>query len=126
MAGSRNDVSELMRAFDIFALPSLAEGISNTILEAMASGLPVVATDVGGNGELIEAGVTGLLVPKADPAALADTLARYVDDAALRAEHGRAGRLRVEQQFSLDRMVERYTRIYRLALEGGLKNKERS
>lgn len=126
MAGSRNDVPELMRAFDIFALPSLAEGISNTILEAMASGLPVVATDVGGNGELIEAGVTGQLVPKADPAALADALARYIDDAALRAEHGRAGRQRVEQQFSLDRMVERYTRIYRLALEGGLKNKERS
>ena len=61
--GERADVPDLMRAFDLFVLPSVGEGMSNTILEAMASGLPVVATRVGGNPELIEEDVTGTLVP---------------------------------------------------------------
>ncbi|WP_137938922.1 TIGR03088 family PEP-CTERM/XrtA system glycosyltransferase [Chitinivorax sp. B] len=120
LPGARHDVPELMRAFDIFVLPSLAEGISNTILEAMACGLPVVATDVGGNGELILHDQTGLLVPKADPAALADTLDRYVTDAVLRRAHGMAGRQRIEQEFSLTKMVERYSDIYLRALQGAL------
>jgi Glycosyltransferase len=71
LAGARSDVPEIMRALDIFALPSQAEGISNTILEAMASGLPVAATDVGGNAELVAAGETGALVPAQDPHAMA-------------------------------------------------------
>ncbi|MBB5018884.1 sugar transferase (PEP-CTERM/EpsH1 system associated) [Chitinivorax tropicus] len=120
LPGARHDVSDLMRAFDVFALPSLAEGISNTILEAMSCGLPVVATDVGGNAELIEHGHTGLLVPKADPAALAEALNRYVVDASLRRAHGLAGRLRIEREFSLTRMVEKYSDIYRRALQGAL------
>jgi sugar transferase (PEP-CTERM/EpsH1 system associated) len=112
LPGAREDVAGELRAFDLFALPSRAEGISNTILEAMASGLPIVATRVGGNPELVEEGRTGFLVPPADPVALADALARYAGDAALAAAHGAAGRERARAEFSLDRMIERYTALY--------------
>lgn len=112
LAGERDDVAEAMRAMDVFALPSRAEGISNTILEAMASGLPVVATDVGGNAELVVAGETGTLVPARDPGTLAEALAAYVTDPAKAAAHGRAGRERAELQFSLDGMVARYAELY--------------
>ena len=112
LAGERSDVPEVMGALDIFALPSRAEGISNTILEAMASGLPVVATDVGGNPELVAAGETGALVPAQNPGAMAQALLRYTSDAALRQNHGAAGRKRVEQNFSIDNMVARYTNLY--------------
>ena len=112
LAGERNDVPEVMRALDVFALPSRAEGISNTILEAMASGLPVVATEVGGNAELVAAGETGLLVPAEDPQRMAEALLRYTADAALRQNHGAAGRQRVERNFSIDNMVMRYTQLY--------------
>lgn len=112
LAGERKDVPDVMRGLDIFVLPSISEGISNTILEAMASGLPVVATEVGGNGELVVAGVTGALVPASDPAAMAEALMCYAGDVALRHKHGAAGRERVEAEFSLSGMVERYTSLY--------------
>jgi len=112
LAGARSDVPEVMRALDLFALPSQAEGISNTILEAMASGLPVVATDVGGNAELVIEGETGALVPAQNPHAMAQAFLRYTADAALRQSHGAAGRRRVERNFSIDNMVARYTRLY--------------
>ncbi len=117
LAGERSDVPELMRALDVFVLPSQAEGISNTILEAMASGLPVVATAVGGNAELVVPGETGVLVPAADPAALADALRLQAEDAAMRHACGAAGRRRVEAGFSLDGMVERYAALYRKLLD---------
>ena len=117
MAGERKDVPDVMRSLDIFALPSRAEGISNTILEAMASGLPVVATDVGGNGELVETGRTGLLVPAEEPATMAEALMCYASNAALQNSHGLAGRLRAEQNFSLDGMVARYTELYERLLQ---------
>lgn len=112
LTGPREDVAEQLRAFDVFALPSKAEGISNTILEAMATGLPVVATRVGGNPELVEEGRSGFLTPPSDPPALAAALARYADDAALVAAHGAAGRERARAEFSLERMVARYTALY--------------
>ncbi|HET7497875.1 MAG TPA: TIGR03088 family PEP-CTERM/XrtA system glycosyltransferase [Candidatus Eisenbacteria bacterium] len=112
LPGAREDVAEQLRAIDLFALPSKAEGISNTILEAMATGLPVVATRVGGNPELVEEGRTGLLVPPSDPAALAAALARYAEDPALARAHGAAGRERARAEFSLERMVGRYTALY--------------
>jgi sugar transferase (PEP-CTERM/EpsH1 system associated) len=112
LAGSRDDVADLLRSFDIFALSSRVEGISNTILEAMASGLPVVATRVGGNEELVEDGVTGTLVPPRDPDALAEALARYVSDAGLRSEQGLRARARAEKEFALDGMVARYLAVY--------------
>jgi sugar transferase (PEP-CTERM/EpsH1 system associated) len=112
LAGGRDDVPELLRGFDIFALPSLAEGISNTILEAMATGLPVVATRVGGTAEIIIDGVTGRLVPAADPIAMARALNSYIENPALMRRHGRAARERVEQVFGLEHMVQQYEAVY--------------
>jgi len=112
LPGVRDDVDEIMRGFDIFVLPSLIEGVSNTILEAMATGLPVVATDVGGNTELVVEGETGALVPSSNPAAMADALSTYIQDQALMRRHGRAGRKRVEQEFSMDNMVTHYLAVY--------------
>ena len=109
---------EILRGLDCFALPSLAEGISNTILEAMACGLPVVATRVGGNPELMEEGMTGRLVPQANAEAMAGALFDYFDDPALARRHGRAGRQLILQRFSLDRMVSDYLSIYDGLLAG--------
>lgn len=110
-AGDRSEVPALLRAFDIFVLPSLGEGISNTILEAMASGLPIVATHVGGNPELVHHD-NGILVPAADHAALADAIARYAANAELRSVHGRRGRAIVETRFSIQAMVQGYLGVY--------------
>ena len=112
LMGERNDVAELMRAMDIFVLPSLGEGVSNTILEAMASGLPVIATQVGGNPELVQASVTGRLVPADAPQAMAQALFDYVCDAQLRDSHGQAGRAIIERQYSLAAMVNAYMATY--------------
>lgn len=112
LPGERDDIPELLRAMDVFVLPSLAEGISNTLLEAMASGLPVIATRVGGNAELVVEGVTGTLVPAAQPQDLADALARYIAEPALLRRHGLAGRERVEREFSMETMVARYVDNY--------------
>jgi sugar transferase (PEP-CTERM/EpsH1 system associated) len=112
LPGARDNIPELLQNMDIFVLPSLAEGISNTILEAMATGLPIVATDVGGNRELVEHGSTGSLVPRGDPAALAAAIRRYIDDPALCREHGAAARRRCESLFSIEVMVRNYLEFY--------------
>jgi sugar transferase (PEP-CTERM/EpsH1 system associated) len=112
LPGARHDVAAVMRALDCFVLPSLSEGISNTLLEAMASGLPVVATRVGGNAELMEEGLTGRLVPRADPEALATEILRYFDHPQLARRHGRAGRDLAEKRFSIEQMVRRYDELY--------------
>jgi sugar transferase (PEP-CTERM/EpsH1 system associated) len=113
LAGPQDDVPTWLQSFDVFCLPSRAEGISNTILEAMACALPVIATRVGGNPELVVDGGTGVLVPNSDAAALAQVMARYVDDTALGRRHGKAGRSRALAEFSLSVMVERYAALYR-------------
>jgi sugar transferase (PEP-CTERM/EpsH1 system associated) len=115
-AGERADVPQVLRGLDCFVLPSLAEGISNTLLEAMASGLPVIATRVGANADLMEDGLSGRLVPRADPDALARELLAYLADPALTRRHGRAGRQIVERRFSLERMVGDYEALYRRLL----------
>jgi sugar transferase (PEP-CTERM/EpsH1 system associated) len=126
LLGSREDVPSLLRSFDVFALSSRVEGISNTILEAMATGLPVVATRVGGNEELVADGVEGSLVPSRDPDALAGALSRYVLDEKLRADRGRAGRLRAEREFGLDGMIGRYVDVYDgLFSQADLRRRER-
>ena len=112
LAGSVDNVPQLLQVMDIFVLPSLAEGISNTILEAMACGLPVVATRVGGNEELVVEGETGFLVPRANPGAMADALQRFIEDDSLRDRHGAAARRRVEKHFSINGMVNRYLEVY--------------
>jgi sugar transferase (PEP-CTERM/EpsH1 system associated) len=111
-AGERADVLPLLQGLDCFVLPSLAEGVSNTILEAMACGLPVVATRVGANAELVEQNVTGCTVPAADSDALAREIGAYFAAPDLARQHGQAGRRRVERRFSLERMVEDYDRVY--------------
>lgn len=112
LPGERSDVADVMRALDCFVLPSLAEGISNTILEAMACGLPVVATAVGGNVELVDAGRNGLTVPNDDPEAMAQSLLDLWRNAEVRQRMGRAGRADVEQRFSMQAMVAAYRRLY--------------
>ncbi len=112
LPGERADVPDVMRGLNCFVLPSLAEGISNTILEAMATALPVIATRVGGNAELVDDGRTGALVPPDDVDALAQALVRMATDPARAAAMGRAGRAEVERRFSLQAMVAAYQALY--------------
>jgi len=112
LPGARDDVPEIMRGLDCFVLPSLAEGISNTILEAMASGLPVVATDVGGNRELIDHGRTGEIVPAGNVEAMAERIAAYAADPQAARAAGLAGRALVERQFSMQAMCASYLAVY--------------
>ncbi len=111
--GVVRDIPTLLAGASLFVLPSLNEGISLTLLEAMAVGLPVVATKVGGTPEAVEDGVTGLLVPPGDPAALAAAIRRLRADPALARRLGEAGRRRVEQHFDVVRMVRNYEALYR-------------
>jgi len=112
LPGERSDIPAVMRGLDCFVLPSLAEGISNTVLEAMASGVPVVATRVGGNPELIDHESTGRLVPSGNDDALTAAILRYFDDPAVARRHGGAARSAVVRRFSLDRMVQDYRALY--------------
>lgn len=112
LPGERTDVAELMRNMDLFVLPSLGEGISNTILEAMASGLPIVATRVGGNPELIVEGQTGTLVPVSDTESLVQTLLRYFRNGSMLEAHGRASLGRIESHFSISAMARGYVSVY--------------
>lgn len=112
LPGDRNDIPDLMRLFDIFVLPSTAEGISNVILEAMASALPVVATNVGGNHELVDDGQSGLLVKASDIEMMATTIEYYIENPSIRVMHGKNGLEKVLQRFSLKKMVEEYDRTY--------------
>jgi sugar transferase (PEP-CTERM/EpsH1 system associated) len=112
LPGARNDVAEIMRGLHAFALPSLAEGISNTILEAMASGLPVIATDVGGNADLVAHGQTGYIVPAASPEAMAEQLLWLASNPDAAQIMGQAGRQRVLNSFSMQAMVSTYQGVY--------------
>ena len=111
LPGTSNNVPELLRSMDMFVLGSRREGISNTVLEAMATGLPVIASATGGNLELVVQ-ATGKLVPPGDTAALVAAIVAYAVDAGLRAAHGRAARARAEREYSLLRMLEDYHRLY--------------
>lgn len=117
LAGERGDIPQFMRGLDAFALPSLAEGVSNTILEAMASGLPVVATAVGGNAELLGDGASGRLVPPADPQAMAQALLADFRDPEAARRRGRQARQEAERRFSLDAMVSAYGELYARLLD---------
>jgi sugar transferase (PEP-CTERM/EpsH1 system associated) len=112
LPGERSDVPDIMRGLHIFALPSLAEGISNTILEAMASGLAVVATAVGGNAELVLQGQTGYLVAPSDPQAMALRLVALALNPQRVHSMGQAGRHRAQTTFSLQAMVSTYQSVY--------------
>jgi len=120
--GERMDIPELLNIMDIFVLPSLSEGLSNTILEAMASGLPVVATRVGGNPELIVDGETGFLVPPTDYQSLSKVIIQLLKDTSLTKRMGLAGQERVKKQFSLSKMVNSYEKLYKELIKKNIKN----
>ena len=110
--GVRSDVPELLAASDIFALTSVSEAASLTLLEAMASRLPVVVTDVGGNPELVRGGIDGLLVPRGDAQATAKAINTLLDDPALAHTMGQSGAARVTEVFRLERTIGRYYDLY--------------
>lgn len=117
LPGERHDIAALLRAVDVFVLPSLNEGISNTLLEAQASGLPVIATRVGGNVELVEDGVNGTLVMPSDVEIMAQALLSYMDAEARILEQGRQARQRVAEGFSISAMAEAYACVYEQVLQ---------
>ena len=118
LPGERSDVADIMRGLHAFALPSLAEGISNTILEAMASGLPVVATAVGGNADLVQQAQTGVIVPATDAQAMAQQLVALANKPEQARAMGQAGRQRVLDHFSMQAMVATYQGVYDRQLRG--------
>lgn len=116
--GRRSDIDRLLNAADFFVLPSDIEGLPLSILEAMAHGLAIVASDVGGIPEIIQQGINGLLVPPGDDAALAAAIRRVTIDPALRRRLGDAARERASTTFSLSAMVDKYDQVYDDALAG--------
>lgn len=110
--GNIDQVPDVLRSLDVFVLPSLAEGISNTLLEAMATGLPLLATSTGGNLELVVDDVNGRLFAPRDVAKLTELLCRYLDDRSLLTTHGAAAREIAVQRFSLSTMIASYQAVY--------------
>ncbi len=117
LPGERDDIAAVMQALDVFVLPSRNEGVSNTILEAFASGLPVIATAVGGNVELVENGVNGLLVPPDNLDEMVQALLFYLDSPARIGTHGNTARERAEQRFSIPAMARAYAAVYEQTLD---------
>jgi glycosyltransferase involved in cell wall biosynthesis len=112
LLGDRSDVADLLRAFDLFVMSSRSEGYSIALLEACASALPIVATDVGGNAEIVHAGENGLLLPPGDPVALADALRMLLADPLRARAMGQAGLEWVGREGSLAAMAARYEQLY--------------
>jgi glycosyltransferase involved in cell wall biosynthesis len=110
--GARQDVAEVLAEAQVFALATHWEGLPLSVLEAMRSGLPVVATDVGGVKEAVVEGETGFLVGRGDEAGFRERLARLLQDPRLRASLGEAGRKRYEEAFTLERMLRETWRLY--------------
>ncbi|MCC5830982.1 MAG: glycosyltransferase [Phycisphaeraceae bacterium] len=117
LLGVRSDVPDLINAADLFLLSSLSEGISVTLLEAMGCGVPIVATEVGGNPEVVEHGVTGLLSPRRDSEGMAENILELLGDEPRRRAMGEAGRERLLNHFDQDRMHEAYASMYRAMIE---------
>lgn len=118
LPGERHDIAALMQAFDVFVLPSKNEGISNTILEALATGLPVVATAVGGNVELVSPGVNGTRVGSGDVDGMAQALLDYLASPGRIASEGARARQQAEQRYSIPAMAEAYAAVYDKTLAG--------
>jgi sugar transferase (PEP-CTERM/EpsH1 system associated) len=111
--GTRQDIPQLLAMSDIFVLPSVSEGIPLVLIEAMAAGLPVVATAVGGVPEMIDSGVQGILVPPRSAGALADALRTLIRNPALRQAMSAAGKVRARERFGEESMLERYRELFR-------------
>ncbi len=116
--GYRSDIPDLLAGCNVFVLPSLYEGLPLSILEAMSAGKPVIATQIGGTDEAVIPGETGLLVPPADPTALAAAIQRVLDDRPFARRLALAGRARVEREFSAATMVQQVTNVYAELLAG--------
>ena len=114
--GEREDAADLISLFDVAVLASLSEGLSNVILEYMASSKPVVATEVGGNPEIVVHRETGLLVPPADAQALADAILSILEDEEAALRYGAAGKKRVEDKFGLGKMIREYEDLFERVL----------
>jgi glycosyltransferase involved in cell wall biosynthesis len=112
LLGLRTDIAELLHASDLFLLTSISEGIPVTLIEALAARLPIVSTGVGGIGEVVEAGKTGLLAPSGDDAALADAVLQLANDATLRSRMGHQGHARAQAVFSEAQMHAGYQAVY--------------
>jgi glycosyltransferase involved in cell wall biosynthesis len=110
--GQRHDVADILREVDIVVHPSLTEGLSNVILEAMAAGLPVVATNTGGNPELVQDGETGFLIPTENERDIAGAVARLLDDPQMAIAFGEAARRRIVQEFSIRHMLSQTEDLY--------------
>jgi glycosyltransferase involved in cell wall biosynthesis len=117
--GYRDNIAAVLPCLDVYVQPSLSEGLSNALLEAMAAGRPIVATDIGANAEAVRDRHSALLVPAADARALADAVFELYRDRALAAALGRAARARARADFSLARAAERYVALYRVLAAGG-------
>lgn len=115
--GTRSDIPELLKILDVFVLCSTSEGLPVTILEAMAAGLPIVATNVGGNPEVIVDNHSGFLVPAKNPQKLAETIISILNDETLACDFGKNGQTRCRELFSLDGMVKKYSELYESALK---------
>jgi glycosyltransferase involved in cell wall biosynthesis len=124
LAGARHDVGTVLAGADVFVLPSIIEGLPFAILEAMTAGLPVITTDVGGNGEAVEHERQGLVVPFSDRPAMVDALVRLGTDTAERARMGGQGPQRVEELFTVERMVASFEELYK-ELTNGLSGNHR-
>jgi glycosyltransferase involved in cell wall biosynthesis len=116
--GGVTNLRQHLAAADIFVLPSRSEGFSNAIIEAMASSLPVVATDVGGNGEAVKDGITGFLVPPEDPGALSAAILRLISDPSQAKAMGAAGMKVVAERFTTETMMNQIAGAYRNLLSG--------
>ncbi|MCF6246267.1 MAG: glycosyltransferase [Desulfobacula sp.] len=110
--GNRRDIPKLLQTLDVFVLSSLNEGISNTILEAMATAIPVIASNVGGNPELVEDGITGRLFEPGDSEGLASIILDYCHNTDKRKLHGREARKKVMKKFSMDKMINQYIEVW--------------
>jgi glycosyltransferase involved in cell wall biosynthesis len=110
--GSCRNINELMNLFDVFVLPSVSEGLSLTLIEAMACCLPVVATDVGGNPDVVVDSKTGYLVPLGEHQMMADKICELLDDDALRSSFGKSARFRAEHKFSVHNVCREYEKLY--------------
>lgn len=118
LLGLRSDVAGILAAADVFVMPSLAEGLPLALLEAMFASAPIVASDVGEVAAALDRGRAGLLVPPADPAALASAIALLLTDPVLARDLGERGRRRAAAEYALSRMVRRYVTAYAAMLEG--------
>jgi glycosyltransferase involved in cell wall biosynthesis len=110
--GLRKDIPDILSRTDVFVLPSYSEGLSNALMEAMASGCACIASDVGGNAFLIQNGVTGFLFPAGDQEALAAHIRRLVEDPAKRLMLGQAARRRIDERFSWGKVGEQYRKLF--------------